>query len=194
MLNLLNYFPAFNAMTSYMEVVAKESRVAIRPSTVVTGLGLCSILAVLVSTCLVDRIGRRCLLIISGFFTAVSFTVLAYHFWLVENGKVYNGWVPIACLVVYSTSYCFGQNSIPSALVGELFSPRLKSMASLVFSITFAGFSAISSWYFIPVSKLNGYSSAFLFYAVGTFASCIFYYFWVPETKGKSLQDIQNSK
>ncbi|XP_031777784.1 facilitated trehalose transporter Tret1-like [Nasonia vitripennis] len=193
LINIFSYFGAFNVINNYMEIIVTKSQVSITPSIIVTVTGGFSILSGLLSTFLVDSLGRRFLLIGSSLGMALSLTALGLHFQLLDLGydPVYLTWLPCIILLVYTVSYSAGCGCIPSALVGELFSPRLKTIASLSFSGTSAVFSTMSTGSFVPFLNLVGPSYLFWFYSVGIYVSVIYYWYFVPETMGKSLQAIQ---
>ena len=193
LINVFSYFGAFNVTNNYMEIIVTSSKVTITPSTIVTVTGLFSIISGLLATCLVDRFGRRLLLIISSLGMAVSLTCLGLHFKLLDLGydPASLTWLPCSCLIVFIVSYSGGCGCIPSTLVGELFSPKLKTIASLSFSGISAVFSSLSTATFVPFLALVGPSYLFWFYASGVYVSVVYYYYKVPETMGKSLKDIQ---
>lgn len=193
LINIFSYFGASNVINNYMEIILTKSQVSITPSTTVTVIGGFSIISGLLSTFLVDRLGRRFLLIGSSLGMALSLTFLGLHFQLLDLGydPIYLNWLPCIILLVYAVSYSAGCVSIPSTLVSELFSPRLKTIASLSFSGTAALFSTLSTGSFVPFLNLVGPSYLFWFYSVGIYVSVIYYWYFVPETMGKSLKDIQ---
>lgn len=168
----------------------------ITPSTLVTINGFFAIISGLIASCLVDRFGRRFLMMSSSLGMAISLTSLGIHFMLLQNGfdpKTLE-LLPCICLFVYTFSYPVGMGSVPSILVSELFTPNLKSMASLMFSATAALFSSLSTVTFLPLQNLVGPNYLYWFYATGIYASVVYYYFFLPETKGQSLQSIQLSQ
>ncbi|KAJ0250211.1 Sugar transporter ERD6-like 14 [Hirschfeldia incana] len=150
-------------------------------------------LAGVLGTALVDVSGRRSLLLVSqaGMFlgclaTAVSFFLKENHCW--ETGT------PILALIsvtLYFGSYGLGMGSIPSIIASEIYPVDVKGAAGTMCGLA----SSISSW-------LVAYSFGFLFQwsATGTFLmfttvtgiGFVFIAKLVPETKGKSLEEIQS--
>ncbi|XP_058809117.1 facilitated trehalose transporter Tret1-like isoform X2 [Phymastichus coffea] len=172
LMNVFLYFCAFNVINNYMEIIVSASRVTIiAPSTLVSINGFFAI--------------------ISGM--AMSLTSLGIHFMLLKchYDPVSLNLLPCICLTGYTLSYSAGMGCIPSTLVGELFSPNLKSVASLMFSGTAALFSTLSTITFLPLQNLIGPSYLYWFYSAGIYASSAYYYFCLTETKGQSLQSIQ---
>ncbi|KAF8093010.1 hypothetical protein N665_0393s0012 [Sinapis alba] len=150
-------------------------------------------LAGVLGTVLVDVSGRRSLLLVSqaGMFlgclaTAISFFLKENHCW--ETGT------PMLALIsvtLYFGSYGLGMGSIPSIIASEIYPVDVKGAAGTMCGLV----SSISSW-------LVAYSFSFLFQwsTTGTFLmfttvtgiGFVFIAKLVPETKGKSLEEIQS--
>ncbi|XP_013626941.1 PREDICTED: sugar transporter ERD6-like 15 isoform X5 [Brassica oleracea var. oleracea] len=150
-------------------------------------------LAGVLGTVLVDVSGRRSLLLVSqaGMFlgclaTAISFFLKENHCW--ETGT------PILALIsvtLYFGSYGLGMGSIPSIIASEIYPVDVKGAAGTMCGLA----SSISSW-------LIAYSFSFLFQwsTTGTFLmfttvtgiGFVFIAKLVPETRGKSLEEIQS--
>lgn len=193
LINIFSYFGAHNVISSYMEIILTHSQVDVTASTIVTLAGFFTIISGLVATILVDNFGRRFLLIASSAGMALALTSLGLHFKFLDLGYDTKAltWLPCSCLLIYLTSYWAGCGSIPSTLVGELFSPKLKTIASLTFNIISAIISSLSTATFLPILSFTGAHWLFWFYASGIYVSIVYYYFYMPETMGRSLKEIQ---
>ncbi|XP_058809126.1 facilitated trehalose transporter Tret1-like [Phymastichus coffea] len=191
--NVFIYFGAYNVINNYMEIIITASKVTIiAPSTLVTINGFFAIISGLLATFLVDRFGRRFLMITSSLGMALSLTSLGIHFIFLKNDSTATlNWLPCICFLIYTVSYSAGMGCVPNILVSELFPPNLKSLASLMFSATAALFSSLSTVTFLPLQNLVGPSYLYLFYSTGIYTSTLYYWFFLPETKGQSLQSIQ---
>nr|CAI5830368.1 unnamed protein product [Callosobruchus analis] len=120
-------------------------------------------------------------------------SVLAYFFHLKDGGSdVSNiGWIPIACLVIYIVTYCLGFGPLPWAVMGELFPGNIKSAASTVTASGCWVLGFLLTKYFGIVANLIGKDGSFGFFAGCCFVAAAFTYKLVPETSGKSFQEIQ---
>lgn len=88
--------------------------------------------SVSVSMAVVDRAGRRTLLILSGLVMAVSLGGLALYLSLLPSLPTsYTAWVPLLCTVTAFIGYSLGFANIPFLIMGELFPARYRSLASL---------------------------------------------------------------
>ncbi|XP_052744837.1 facilitated trehalose transporter Tret1-like [Bicyclus anynana] len=142
----------------------------------------------------VERTGRKRILSLSCVACCISMFVLGLYFYLneLESPVIDNlKWLPLVVLVVYFISYNFGYGIIPHIIIGELFTPNVRSNGStLSFSIAWV-FGFIVNTVFGMVLDTVGGHSAFWFFAIVCACACVFTIFYVPETKGKSLLEIQ---
>ena len=194
-LNIFLYFAGHNTMSFYAEIIITKTEVSFTPSTVVIGFGICTIIASITATLVVDKFGRRLLLICSGIGTALAVLLLGLHFHMLSLG--YDGkkitWLPIFSILLYNVSVAYGLVPVPCALVGELFPPILKTLESMLFSSGSALLSFGTSKAFQPFVDLVGEKYVFWSFAVSAASSATYTYFFIPETKGKSLVEIQES-
>ncbi|CAG9857639.1 unnamed protein product [Phyllotreta striolata] len=143
----------------------------------------------------VDRIGRRPLLIFSV--CSVSATLLA------EGGYFYarncTAWdvsgltaVPLAALFAFVVCYSLGLKTIPMLMLGEVFQQDVKAVA-LCAGDLYAVLMVTSVTKVFQVTKdAYGMHVPFLFFGASCAALLVPVVLFVPETKGKTLQEIQN--
>jgi len=101
-------------------------------------------------------------------------------------------WLPIVALIIYISTYSVGWGPLPWAVMGEMFASNVKAKAS--------GITVSVCWFlaFLTTKFCKNLETAFgnyvLFWMFGAFCilSIFFTVFLLPETKGKSLQQIQN--
>lgn len=155
------------------------------------------------SVWLIDRYGRRPLLIGSHMACAVVCGAYAYLLYLTaadsagtglsfvtDNAEAF-GWALGACVVMYVAVYSVGAGAVPGALLGEMFPANIKSRAVTVINIT-ASFSsfAMSAAYLHVTDAVGVHYMYIAFLAVNvTWAACAYLYLF--ETKGMSLAAIQ---
>ncbi|XP_073816969.1 facilitated trehalose transporter Tret1-like [Musca autumnalis] len=140
-----------------------------------------------------DRVGRRIILLTSSSIMAVALAALGTFFFIkLNSGNVDNIlWLPITALVVHNILFCIGFGSLPWAILGEMIAPHLKYIASpIATSMCYlAGFVAIFVYPF-----LDAMGTHYVFWIFGGFCVLAFFFsfFIVIETRGLSLQQIQN--
>lgn len=151
------------------------------------------VLATYSSTLLVDKAGRRVLLVLSSTVMAVCLTALGLSFHLQTHGYDVSSisWLPLASVALFIVVFSMGFGPIPWIMIGELFPNNVKGIASAV--------TAASAWIlaftvtktFQNLVDLLGSPITFWLFAVMCVAGTIFTFVLVPETKGKDLEDIQ---
>ncbi|XP_012234490.1 facilitated trehalose transporter Tret1 [Linepithema humile] len=145
-----------------------------------------------VAALIVDRAGRKPLLMFSSSVMAISLVALGYYFNLKANeSDVSNlGWLPLTSLTLFIISFSVGMGPIPWMLMGELFPTETKAIAS--------GLAVMLNWLLVflvtktfPAMKEGlGPDVTFWIFAAIMVAATAFTYFFIPETKGKSSQEI----
>uniref|UniRef100_A0A6P7GR80 Facilitated trehalose transporter Tret1-like n=1 Tax=Diabrotica virgifera virgifera TaxID=50390 RepID=A0A6P7GR80_DIAVI len=178
----------------YTQSVFADAGVPIAPEMCTIIMGIVQVFASPAAPLLVDRCGKRCLLIISGVGMAVSHFLLAFFFYLknVQHTDVSNlGWVPIVSVVVYIITYCLGFGALPFAVMGEIFPGNVKSIASSTTSSFCWILGFLISNYFGVVSNLIGQSGSFGFFGICCIISALYVFKFVPETTGKNVNEIQ---
>ncbi|KAF5273111.1 hypothetical protein FQA39_LY07601 [Lamprigera yunnana] len=142
----------------------------------------------------VDKLGRRRLMILSCIGTAIALFIEAiYFFLLVEtNVEVINfNWVPLAGMILYVFTFVCGLGILPTLMLSELFSASIKSKAVCIVNMLFCVSMIVTTKLFQVLSSNFGIHVPFAVFAVCTSISVIFSYLCIPETKGKTLEEIQ---
>ncbi|KAF5308003.1 hypothetical protein FQR65_LT06571 [Abscondita terminalis] len=146
----------------------------------------------IVAVFVVDKTGRISLLFSSGIFTGISLIILSSYLVLKQSIDVSSyGWVPVVTMLVYAITYKYGVGLIPLVLASELFSTNIKAAGVALSCFTFivSGIGSISIYH--SLKDFGLYVPFYLFGSCCVFTS-FFALFCIPETKGKSLEEIQN--
>ncbi|XP_072383998.1 facilitated trehalose transporter Tret1-like [Diabrotica undecimpunctata] len=178
----------------YTQSVFADAGVPIAPEMCTIIMGIVQIFASPAAPLLVNRCGKRFLLIISGLGMAVAHSILAFFFYLknVQHADVSTlGWLPILSIVVYIITYCLGFGALPFAVMGEIFPENIKSLASSVTSSFCWILGFVISNYFGAVTKLIGQSGSFGFFGFCCVMAALYVFKFVPETTGKNVNEIQ---
>ncbi|CAG9796046.1 unnamed protein product [Diatraea saccharalis] len=133
--------------------------------------------------------GRRPLTFISGTWTAISMVGLSmFLYFRPENMS----WLPLCCLMGYICAISIGLVPIPWIMCGEVFPTRVRGLGSGISSaITFVAFFAVVKT--APGMMMNlGEMITFLIYGIIALVGTGILFFILPETKGKSLQEIED--
>ncbi|KAK9508397.1 hypothetical protein O3M35_005968 [Rhynocoris fuscipes] len=155
-------------------------------------VGFVQLIATIISIFLIDYFGRKPLLLTSGLFMSLAMIGLGTYFYLYVRGKASTlGLLPLISQLIFIASYSIGYCSIPFILMGELLPLKYRSLLSSISGAFNLGSMFVVIKTFPDLADVLGSAGAFWIYALCCFISCIFVYFFLPETKGKTLEDIQ---
>jgi sugar porter (SP) family MFS transporter len=158
--------------------------------TATAGVGLVNVIMTIVAIPLVDRVGRRPLLLSSLTGMLLSLVLLAIGFAL---GGPALKWIGVFSLVVYIASFAIGLGPVFWLLISEIFPLNIRGQA--------ASIATTANWlsnFFVSLtflSLLNGLGNVwtFLLYAVLSAAGLWYCFALVPETKGVPLERIERN-
>lgn len=190
----LQQLSGINVILFYTETIFKKtgSTMSAALSTII--VGIVQVLASILTPIFADRMGKRFLLMTSALGMFLSEAILGYYFRMLKNKEDVSSisWLPVMCLVVYIITYCLGFGPLPWAVMGELFPAHIKSSASTATAsgCWFLGF--ILTKFFSTVSDVIGIDGSFWIFSGCCAFAFLFVYKFLPETSGKSLQEIQD--
>ncbi|KAJ8916596.1 hypothetical protein NQ315_000240 [Exocentrus adspersus] len=151
--------------------------------------------AVLVS-CISKRFGRRPLSIASGLGMTLCMLVLACHCLLVNHHQVGGNLetkltiIPLLCLLLHFVASTLGFLPMPFALAAEVFPTKIRGTASGLLAGSGYLFNFIVVKVYPSMVKSVGSTGVFFFYGGVSLLGTVFVTCLLPETKGKSLQEI----
>jgi MFS transporter, SP family, galactose:H+ symporter len=153
------------------------------------GVGVVNVVMTIVSIRLIDRLGRRQLLFWSLGGMAVALFVLcgAFH----EGASSELAWVAVVSVAAYVGFFAIGLGPVFWLLIAEIFPLALRGRAMSLATVANWAFNLIVSATFLNLVGALGSAGAFLVYAVLSLASLAFVAIMVPETKGRSLEQIE---
>ncbi|ODM96359.1 Facilitated trehalose transporter Tret1-2 [Orchesella cincta] len=163
-------------------------------------VGVVQFLAFFVSLPLIDRVGRRILLVSSAIAMAIPLGILGSYYYCNQSDsgpKCVNmiestgSWLPLACLSVFIAAYSIGFNSIPFILMSELFPSSARSyLCSLTSFVNHFCLFLLIKGFPLALDTVGPHWTFWGFCAV-CIVSVPFVLITVPETKGKSLAEIE---
>ncbi|HCV81936.1 MULTISPECIES: sugar porter family MFS transporter [Zunongwangia] len=149
------------------------------------GIGVVNLLFTLLGVFLIDRLGRKQLLLYGSIGYIISLSLVAAAFFLNWGGM----WVPVF-LFLFIASHAIGQGAVIWVFISEIFPNRLRASGQAFGSSTHWVLAAIipSSIPFLFSTIGPGY--VFAFFAFMMVLQLVFVIFMMPETKGKSLEEL----
>ncbi|CAH1375889.1 unnamed protein product, partial [Tenebrio molitor] len=141
-----------------------------------------------------DRLGRRLLILISllgVFFTHLAFGIFFYLQSSTEVDVTPISWLPLLSLIVYFVLFVIGIGPLPWTVSSELFPTSVRPYAATLVSCACWTTSFIVTKFFNDLNESIGQGETFWLFGGFCFVAWIFSIFFLPETKGKSFQQIQ---
>lgn len=131
---------------------------------------------------------RKVLLVSSS--TVMGLSMAALGLAMFVNTQL-PGWVPLACVTIYMAALPLGLGSLPYVFIGEFFSAEMRPLlAGVTISLAQLGmFIDVQTFPMLSHMLIDG--GVFWMYSGICFAAAIFTLIFVPETKGKSLEQIE---
>ncbi|MGO9118116.1 MAG: sugar porter family MFS transporter [Desulfomonilaceae bacterium] len=154
------------------------------------GVGVVNVALTVVAMQLIDRVGRRPLLLVSLAGMGLSLFVLGLAFWLPQlAGSL--GWIAVASLMIYVGSFAVGMGPVFWLMLSEIYPLRIRGRSMSVGTVANWSANLIVALSFLTLTQVLGKPATFWLYAVVSIGAWLFAFFLMPETKGRSLEEIE---
>jgi len=156
------------------------------------GLGVVNVLATIFAIFYLDKLGRRPLLLAGLLGMCLTLMGLSLAFHLGAQVGVLK-WAAVMCTFIYIICFAFSLGAMLWLLVSEIFPLEVRgaAMGVSVFSCWFWNFVVSST--FLTLLNSFGPSNTFLLYALMCVLGLVFCYYKVPETRGMTLEKIEEN-
>jgi len=186
-----NQFSGINAIMYYAPRIFEVAGVA-RESALLqsVSIGLTNMIFTLIAINIIDRVGRKKLLLIGAAGLTVTLLMVTLDFLLAAEP----GSVVLIGLIGFIAFFALSQGTVIWVYISEIFPNRVRAKGQTLGSFTHWAGAAIVSWIFPMFAEIGNTTStgyAFLLFTVIMVIQFIVVYKFFPETKGKSLEQIQ---
>jgi len=154
------------------------------------GIGLVNVVMTVVSMWLIDRVGRRPLLLTGIAGMILSLGVLGYAFYSPTRSGSFAE-IAVVTLMFYVASFAISLGPIFWLLIAEIYPLKIRGSAEGVAAATNWAANFVVSLTFLTLLQVIGASRTFWLYALLALAAWVFSYALVPETKGRTLEEIE---
>jgi len=152
------------------------------------GVGIVNVVATLFSVWLLDRVGRRPLLLVGVAGMTLSLLALATTFWLNIPSESY---LSVISLMLYVAAFAIGLGPVAWLIISEIYPHQIRGRAmSLAIFANWVSNYIVSLTFLTLIEKITSAGAFFLYAAICGFAF-YFVFRFVPETKGKTLKQIE---
>ena len=190
LLMVMQQFSGIKVISSYIVQIFQNAGSELDASVCSIVVGVIQVVGTSLAVLVVDRFGRKKLLVTSEFFIAVSFCMLGTFFLLQERGSFSPAWLPLASLVLFAVAYSLGMGPLPWVLNSELFAREARTVSS--------GTGAAANWLcsflvvkFAPSLEVAvGTGVTYLVFAGLALGGTLLIAGAVPETRGKTEEEV----
>jgi MFS transporter, SP family, arabinose:H+ symporter len=176
-----------NTVIDYAPKILLAAGVEINNALLQTSLvGLINFIFTFVAILFIDKVGRRSLYLIGSRGMVITLLMLAVSFFLKMEGIF-----TLICILMFITFFASCIGPVFWTLVSEIFPNRIRGKALAFASFTQWIFNFLVVLLFPHFLASVGGAKTFLFLALMSLLQWLFTYMYVPETKGKSLEEIE---
>jgi sugar porter (SP) family MFS transporter len=154
-------------------------------------IGLTNVVFTIVAILLLDKLGRRFFLIFGTTCLTIALVALGVFF-ASPHLQSTMGWLALACLLFYIFGFAIGLGPVFWLMISEIFPLPMRAPAMAVCTMFNWGFNFLISYTFLTLTDWITKSGTFWLYAFFGICALVFFATLVPETKGKTLEEIQS--
>ena len=167
-----------------------------RPKPPPGAIGAVNVLSTFIAIAFIDGLGRRPLLIAGLIGMALSLAVVGFAFW--QSGTQGSlgssaGVITLVALVVFIISFAFSAGPVTWTVINEIYPGEVRGRAVAVATAVNWGAAFLVSGFFLSLVKAIGQAYTFWLFAAFCVIGLIWVIVGVPETRGRSLEEIEAS-
>ncbi|AKG33915.1 sugar porter family MFS transporter [Paenibacillus durus] len=185
---MLQQITGINAVMYYAPEIFRQTGAGASGSLTQTIMvGLVNLIFTALSLWLVDKLGRKVLLLAGSFFMTVSLAIIGFAF---HTGRT-DGPIVLICILVYVAAFAISLGAVVWVILSEIFPSRIRGLATAVATMALWGADFAVSQSFPPLLSSAGPAITFWIFAATSLFTLLFTWRVIPETKGKSLEEIE---
>jgi sugar porter (SP) family MFS transporter len=154
-------------------------------------IGVTNVVFTIVAILLLDKLGRRFFLTTGTACLTVALVGLGVFF-ASPSLQHSMGWLALACLLFYIFGFAIGLGPVFWLMISEIFPLQMRGPAMAVCTMFNWGFNFLIAYTFLSLTDLITKSGTFWLYAFFGVCALVFFVTVVPETKGRTLEEIQD--
>lgn len=179
-----------NAILYYAPVIFRETGLDNTSSLLqTTAIGAVNVLSAFVAIALVDRLGRRQLLVAGSLLMGLSLVAVAMCF----RWQYFENYIVLVFTLVYVGAFGATLGAVTWVYLSEVFPNRIRGLALSVATLALWVADFIVTYTFPVMTATLGTAGTLLCYAVCCALAFLYFIFRLPETRGKTLEEIERS-
>lgn len=194
---LIYQFSGTNVLTFYAVEIFKDSGTTLNKYLAAVILGIVRLISTIVACIACRRCGRRPLTMVSSVGCGLSMIGLGGYMWLKEYWVMNQlplvaTWFPVLCIFMYTITCTLGFLVIPWIMIGEVYPVQVRGIIGGLTTMTAHSFIfVVVKTYPFLANALTRHGTFILYGCISLFGT-IYFYICLPETKGKTLQEIED--
>ncbi|KAB2641609.1 MAG: sugar porter family MFS transporter [Verrucomicrobia bacterium] len=181
-----NQLSGINAVLYYTPSIFKAAGAGVESALLQSVIvGFTMLVFTMAALVIIDHFGRRKLMIVGSIGYIIGLTGAAYAFYAKVDGPLL-----LVSLLIFIAAHGFGQGAVIWVFISEIFPNRVRARGQALGSFTHWAMNAAISWTFPMIAAVAGWT-AFGFYALCMVGQLVWVLLVMPETKGISLEKIQ---
>lgn len=187
---VFNQVSGINAIIYYSPRIFEMAGLGAHTSLLSTvGIGLVNFTFTLIAIGFIDKVGRKTLMLIGSVGLILSLGLVSRTFFMND----FSGFAITFYLMVYIAFFAFSQGAVIWVFISEIFPNEVRAKGQTLGSFTHWIMAAAITFCFPYLSEIAGGGNTFLFFSVMMMLQLLFVWKLMPETKGKSLEQIENN-
>lgn len=153
------------------------------------GIGIVNVLVTIVAIMIIDKIDRKKLLVIGNIGMVASLVIMAILIW--SMGVQSSAWVSIICLTIFIIFFGISWGPVLWVMLPELFPMRARGAATGIAALVLSIGSLLVAQFFPMLTAVMPTQGVFLIFAAIGIGALFFVVKYLPETRGRSLEEIE---
>ncbi|XP_017066633.1 facilitated trehalose transporter Tret1-2 homolog [Drosophila eugracilis] len=178
-----------NAIMFYSTFIFHSAGSSLEPRFCTIIIGVVQVICTFISILLIERLGRKILLMISAFLMGMSTLIMACYFGFMKSYGI--GWLALMAVSIFIIGFSLGFGPVPWLMMAELFAEDVKALAGSIAGTTNWVCAFIVTLLFPVLNVHIGAAACFAIFFGFALTAFFFILFLIPETKGKTLNEIQ---
>ncbi len=188
LVGMFNQFAGINVIMYYSTDIFREAGFSAESALLQSVLiGVTNLVFTIIAMTFIDRFGRKFLLYVGAVGMSVFLGLFSWAF--ISDTK--SGFILLGLLIGYIAFFAFSQGAVIWVILSEMFPNSVRARGTAIGSFSHWFFNFGIALLFPAVSATIGTGYVFIFFTVATLLSLLFYKFALVETKGKSLEEIE---
>jgi sugar porter (SP) family MFS transporter len=187
---VFNQVSGINAIIYYAPRIFEMTGLGRNSSLLSTvGIGIVNFIFTIIAINFIDRIGRKTLMLIGSIGLIATLGLVAQAFY----AHNFSGWSVIIYLLFYIAFFALSQGAVIWVFIAEIFPNQVRAKGQTLGSSTHWVMAAIIAFSFPMLAEKLGGGNTFLFFSIMMVLQLLFVWKVMPETKGKSLEQIERT-